>query len=177
MKGAGSTSRAGLRNLPEIVLEEDKNAGWPTSFDPTGGTQRLLTSSPVLGIHIPSAHPSHSWSHFQRHSLESNVLLKRLDWLVTEPIKTSYQLLRFWQMGADIYLFCCRQALYVFSCLLNLPPSNLEWPLSLVSPCPLCTGDSFRFHLGSFQGFKPTKLPSRMTKKALYQGYLTKALP
>lgn len=42
-------------------------------------------------------------------------------------------------------------------CLLKLPPAILEWSvLSLVSPCPLWIGPSFRFHLGNSQGCKPT---------------------
>lgn len=154
MKGAATPSGAGLRDLLEIVFK-DGTAEWFTSLDRVGGNRNLFTPFPVLGIYITSAHSSQSQSHFQGHSSwESSVLLVHLDWLMTEPIKDLIKTLKdsgIWVQRATFLWLLKTSLVWKFSCLLNLPPPNLEWPLSLVSSCPPCMGDSFRFHPGSLQ--------------------------
>lgn len=56
-------------------------------------------------------------------------------------------------MGTKIYssYSCLRQASYKFLivCQISHLPIWSGLPLILVSPCPLCTGVTFRFHLGN----------------------------
>ena len=67
-------------------------------------------------------------------------------------------LLRFWWANGEITRLAATQDKpHKFSCILNLPATNLEClPPSLVPICPLCPGASFRFHSENSWVCKPT---------------------
>ena len=70
-------------------------------------------------------------------------------------LRALYKLLRFWWAWAEIYLSFSLQdkTLMEIPCMLNLPPTNLDWPSY--------TGASFRFHLGVSWGFQPSSQLSK----------------
>lgn len=137
---------------------ENVTSDWPMSW-----TWAVRGSAPPL---LPS--PEHTFcppflqrEQFQGHSLERvsccwDHLDSVRDWTQLRPL---YNLLRFWRVGAEIYLSCghSRWASYVSSLayyMCHLPIWS-RLPLPSVSPCPACMGTGFRFHAGNSWGWEP----------------------
>lgn len=121
---------------------------------------RLLIHSPILGykkgpypnspVQIGPHSPSYVfcplyplWEPFSRmQPLESNVLLRPSGlYMSLNPVKASinFKILAR-QLWRSTHFVAIRDQPCKFPCLLNLTYSNLEWPASSVSPCPLFTG-------------------------------------
>ena len=143
-----------------------------TSSWPENWTWAIRGSSlPPLCLEWTVHPPFPQWELFQGHSLERAVccwahLGGILDWTQLRPL---YNFLRF----AGWVCRCTRLAaspdtslLSKFPCLLNLTPTNLEWPASFFGhSLPSSMGNSLRLHPGSSQGgCKPTKSLQSMLK-------------
>lgn len=78
-------------------------ASWPKSW-----TWAIWgSSSSPCPWNIESAHHSHSWDYFKDLALKEQVICywNHLDWIPDwSSIRPLYKLLRFWQVGAEIYL-------------------------------------------------------------------------
>lgn len=118
MQREATISRGGLRNLLEIVLEEDDLLAGPI-----GSNWELITPPLSLEyIYLLPILPT-AGAVFKDTVLRNKCAVETI-W--TEPSQC------FWQVGEETYLvFGCLG--YKFPCLLNLASPNFDWP-SLVLP-------------------------------------------
>ena len=95
------------------------------------GNLRLLSPSPVLGI--PLTVPTLRAGCKDTSMRESCVVETIWTIYVTKQLRPPYKPLRFWQAGAYSFSSCGHprtSLICKFPCLLNLPPTNLEWSAS-----------------------------------------------
>ena len=116
------------------------------------GQSETPHSFPILGMcTLPSPPRSHSGSCSKDAVLREEGDVDTI-WTVhvPEPCSGLSVHLRFWQVPRP-YLAVPRTSLaYKFPCLLNPPPTNLEWPASFsVSPRPLCLGPIYKLAWGN----------------------------
>ena len=136
-----------VRLLAPVTRAECWRRSW-RGHDP-GCHQRHQHSEPLHFFSCPwnVHHHPHSGSHFQGCSPErARCSWDHFDWMCCWiQVRRLYKLLRFWWVSVEIYsllLWLPTSLLSKFlSCLLNLPPTHLEWPASpSISPCLPCTG-------------------------------------
>lgn len=123
---------------------DDMSVGWPVSWTRT--IRGSSSPSTVLGMcfYFPSLVPEAA---LKMQTWDSDVVLKPSEWQRwLNPVKASICAFKIWQGDTEISLSWGAQDNLTgkFPCLLKLPPSHLEWPLSSVSPCPVCTGASLQ---------------------------------
>ena len=91
---------------------------------------------------LHSAHYFHCCNHFQICSLENEILLRPSGWFIwlnsVKPVEAGMEIHSSWS--------CPKQAsMHKFPWLLNVPPTNLKWPSSLISPSLMCMKSSVQF--------------------------------
>lgn len=129
-------------------------------LDPESWTWATGGSSPSLSLGCALLPRFWLWEQLQGHSREG--VGWRWDHLDDRPVaqlKPLYELPGFWLTHVEIYPSCgCLPPASQVSSFAYWNCHLLIWSdrlLSLVSLCPLCPGASFKFHLGSSQGFMP----------------------
>lgn len=137
-----------------MLLDKVMGRTWPL-VDPRVGPRQWKAPQPL-------PRPcSHSGSCLTNAALrEQTYCWEHLDGMCDwRPLKSLYKLkVLEGRWGDQLLMQLSKTSLICkFCCILDGPPTNLEWPAStFFSPCPPCPGTSLRFHLGKSWGFEPT---------------------